>query len=87
MSFSIDVIDYCILPDLRNVLNKTLQLRSTCGQISRMRRTPEQLREDARQIWWAGVQAVQPSRLIPEHVTVAGETLSIDELELSLIHI
>lgn len=42
-----------------------------------MRRTPEQLRSDALQIWQAGVAAVQPARLIPEWVQVDGGELWI----------
>lgn len=52
-----------------------------------MQRSAEQLRDDARRIWWAGVQAVQPGRLIPEHVSVAGQTLWLDGLELDLSEI
>ncbi|MEM8946633.1 MAG: DUF4147 domain-containing protein [Planctomycetota bacterium] len=49
-----------------------------------MQRTAQQLREDARRIWWAGVQAVQPARLIPEHVRVEDNCLLIDELTFDL---
>lgn len=49
-----------------------------------MQRTSQQLHDDARQIWWAGVQAVQPKRLIPEYVTVAGKTLHVGEHQFDL---
>ncbi len=49
-----------------------------------MQRTAQQLREDAQKIWWAGVRAVQPARLIPEFVSVVGQTLWIDSLEIDL---
>jgi glycerate 2-kinase len=42
-----------------------------------MRRTAEELRTDALQIWQAGVAAVQPARLIPEWVQVDGGDLWI----------
>ena len=49
-----------------------------------MRRSPERLREDARRIWWAGVEAVRPARLVPEHFVVEGSTLWIGEREFDL---
>ncbi|NOZ40362.1 MAG: DUF4147 domain-containing protein [Planctomycetes bacterium] len=49
-----------------------------------MPRTAQQLRDDAQQIWWAGVRAVQPARLIPEFVSVEGQTLFIGEQEFDL---
>jgi glycerate 2-kinase len=42
-----------------------------------MRRTLEQLRSDALQIWQAGVEAVQPAQLIPEWVQIDGGDLWI----------
>jgi len=49
-----------------------------------MRRSPEQLREDARRIWWAGVEAVQPARLVPEHLVVDGRTLWVGDHPIDL---
>lgn len=49
-----------------------------------MKRTAKQLREDARRIWCAGVEAVQPARLIPEFVAVEGSKLSIGEQQFEL---
>jgi hydroxypyruvate reductase len=49
-----------------------------------MQRSAEQLREDARQIWWAGVEAVQPARLVPEHLSVQGNSLCVGDHELDL---
>jgi len=49
-----------------------------------MPRTAQQLQEDARRIWWAGVEAVQPQRLIPEFVSVEGETLWLGEQAIDL---
>ena len=49
-----------------------------------MQRSQVQLREDARQIWWAGVQAVQPAQLIPEVVSVEGRTLTLGEHAVDL---
>ncbi|MCG8449519.1 MAG: DUF4147 domain-containing protein [Pirellulales bacterium] len=49
-----------------------------------MRRTSQQLREDAQRIWWAGVQAVQPQHLLPEYVTVTGDTLCVGDREFDL---
>jgi glycerate 2-kinase len=49
-----------------------------------MQRTVQQLRQDAQRIWWAGVRAVQPQQLIPEHVAVAGRTLRLGEQEIDL---
>ena len=50
----------------------------------RMERNCQQLREDARRIWWAGVQAVQPENLIPEILRVEGYRLLIDNLVIDL---
>ncbi len=49
-----------------------------------MPRTAQQLCDDAQQIWWAGVCAVKPARLVPEFVTVDGQTLLIGGLEAGL---
>lgn len=42
-------------------------------------RPAPQLRADAERIWWAGVRAVLPERLIPEHVTVDDDTLAFSD--------
>ena len=57
------------------------------GQMDRMQRTAQQLRNDALQIWHAGVKAIQPKQLIPEYVSVDGQQLNIGEetYELSAI--
>ena len=52
-----------------------------------MQRSAEQLREDVQSIWWAGVQAVQPKRLIPEFVSVDGQTLWLGEHAFDLTSI
>ncbi len=52
-----------------------------------MQRTAQQLREDARRIWWAGVEAVQPARLVPEFVARDGASLVVGELEFALAEI
>jgi glycerate 2-kinase len=49
-----------------------------------MRRTAHQLREDALQIWQAGVEAVKPSVLIPQFVGVEGDLLLIGDEEFNL---
>jgi len=49
-----------------------------------MQRSAEQLRDEARRIWWAGVEAVQPARLVPEHLVVDGRTLWIGDREFDL---
>lgn len=49
-----------------------------------MQRTPQQLREDALAIWQAGVAAIDPLRLMAETVHVAGNLLSIGDLEFDL---
>jgi glycerate 2-kinase len=49
-----------------------------------MPRTSAQLRADVERIWWAGVHAVLPDRLIPEHVHLAGNTLLVGEEEIDL---
>ena len=59
-----------------------LQL-DTC-HIDDMPRSTQQLREDAHKIWWAGVQAVQPKRLIPEFITVRDERLLVEDQEFDL---
>ncbi|MCE9555252.1 MAG: DUF4147 domain-containing protein [Planctomycetes bacterium] len=47
-------------------------------------RDPEQLRRDALAIWQAGVEAVQPRRLIPPVLRVEGETLWVRDEMLAL---
>ena len=42
-----------------------------------MQRSPQMLTDDARRIWWAGVEAVQPRRLIPEQLSIAGQMLCL----------
>ena len=54
---------------------------------SPMPRTSAQLRADVERIWWAGVQAVLPDRLIPEHVQVEGDTLLVGDEEIDLRHV
>jgi len=49
-----------------------------------MQRSSQQLREDARRIWWAGVQAVQPKQLIPEMVRVEAGILWIADKPIEL---
>jgi glycerate 2-kinase len=49
-----------------------------------MSRSSSQLRSDAERIWRAGVAAVQPSRLIREHVRVDGDVLHVDEEPIQL---
>jgi glycerate 2-kinase len=49
-----------------------------------MRRTAHQLRQDALQIWRAGVEAVKPSVLIPQFVGVDGDLLLIGNEEFDL---
>ncbi len=49
-----------------------------------MPRSSQQLREDARRIWWAGVQAVQPKNLLPEFVRVEAGVLWIDDEPIDL---
>ena len=49
-----------------------------------MPRTTQQLRDDAQQIWCAGVRAVQPARLVPDVVSVDGQTLWIGSQEIDL---
>ncbi len=49
-----------------------------------MERDCQQLREDARRIWWAGVQAVQPENLVPEILCVEGNLLTIDDQVIDL---
>ncbi|MCG8449098.1 MAG: glycerate-2-kinase family protein, partial [Pirellulales bacterium] len=52
-----------------------------------MQRSADQLRDDARRIWWAGVEAVQPARLVPEFFRVAGRSLEIDQQQFDLENI
>jgi hydroxypyruvate reductase len=49
-----------------------------------MARTDSQLQADAERIWRAGVAAVQPSRLIGEHVAVEGNWLHLDDEAIDL---
>lgn len=49
-----------------------------------MGRTTQQLREDALAIWRAGVASVDSSRLITEHVRVAGNELLVEDHSVSL---
>jgi glycerate 2-kinase len=44
----------------------------------------DKLREDAERIWRAGVAAVLPERLIPEHVRVDGEWLAVGDESIDL---
>lgn len=46
-----------------------------------------QLRSDALAIWQAGVDAVRPQRLVPEHLAVDRHTLAIGALEIPLAEI
>lgn len=52
-----------------------------------MLRSPQQLREDARAIWNAGVQAVLPETLVPEFLAADRETLWIAGEEIPLASI
>jgi hydroxypyruvate reductase len=52
-----------------------------------MVRSGFQLRTDAERIWRAGVSAVVPARLIPSHVRVEGETLSIADDVIDLCRV
>lgn len=49
-----------------------------------MTRTSTQLRADAERIWWAGVRAVQPEKLIPSVVHVDGDQLCVGDEEFDL---
>ncbi len=49
-----------------------------------MTRSSSQLRADAERIWWAGVRAVLPERLIPESVHVDGAMLEVGDVALDL---
>jgi len=49
-----------------------------------MHRSVEQLREEALQIWHAGLDAVRPQRLLPEVVRVVGQTLWVGDEEICL---
>ena len=44
-----------------------------------MTRSPQQLAEDVRAIWQAGVDAVQSDRLVREHVSVEGDELLVGD--------
>src|SRR3990172_1702815 len=52
-----------------------------------MRRSESQLCNDAQQIWWAGVRAVLPERLIPAHIRADGNTLWVGEESIDLSHV
>ena len=47
-------------------------------------RSAQQLRSDVERIWRAGVAAVRPERLVPEHVCVDGDWLSIGDESIDL---
>jgi len=49
-----------------------------------LKRSAEQLRSDARQIWRAGLEAVRSDRLVENTVRVEGQTLLVDEEPLDL---
>lgn len=49
-----------------------------------MVRNSSQLRADAQRIWWAGVRAVQPARLVPQVVHRDGDILTIGDDELDV---
>ena len=49
-----------------------------------MSRSSLQLRADAEQIWWAGVRAVLPERLVREHVRVEGDLLQVGKEPIDL---
>ncbi len=55
-----------------------------CKTTLLMRRSADQLRDDAKKIWWAGVQAVQPERLIPDSMTVDDGALWIADHVIAL---
>lgn len=52
-----------------------------------MARNSLQLRAEAERIWWAGVRAVQPSRLIPAAVEVAGNFLYVGDEAIDLAQV
>jgi glycerate 2-kinase len=52
-----------------------------------MPRSPSQLRADVERIWWAGVHAVLPERLIPEQVHVDADSLLVGDDEFDLRHV
>lgn len=52
-----------------------------------MQRTAEKLRADVERIWRAGVAAVMPARLMPEHVQVDGNWLVIDDDPFDLVNV
>ena len=52
-----------------------------------MPRSASQLRTDAERIWRAGVAAVQPARLIREHVRVDGDVLHVGDEAIDLRHV
>ena len=49
-----------------------------------MKRTPEQLREDALAIWTAGLEAVRSERLVRDAVQIEDNQLRIDEVAVDL---
>jgi hydroxypyruvate reductase len=49
-----------------------------------MQRSAEKLRADVERIWRAGVAAVLPARLVPEHVQVDGDCLIVDDDSIDL---
>jgi glycerate 2-kinase len=50
-------------------------------------RSSLQLRTDAQRIWWAGVEAVRPERLIRQQVCVAGNVLHVGDEPVDLRHV
>lgn len=58
--------------------------REGSHELASMPRSAEQLRSDVERIWRAGVAAVQPDRLIPEHVQVDGHWLLIGDDTIDL---
>src|SRR4051794_27719294 len=57
---------------------------SNRAQCLAMQTSAEKLRQDVERIWRAGVTAVMPDRLMPEHVQVDGNWLVIDDDSLDL---
>lgn len=49
-----------------------------------MERTPTKLRADAERIWWAGVRAVQPDRLLSEAIQLDGTLLLVSDNVIDL---
>ena len=59
--------------------------RNSFRLIPPMQRTSQQLRDAVQRIWWAGVQAVQPERLIREYVSRSkGDRLHLGEQDIDL---